>query len=130
MFDLDRFIADCREAIAQDSSHKSVREVVARAVADHASVIKALGEPTKAGLVPLYRSPELTILNLSWGPLMTLQPHDHRMWACIGIYGGREDNIFWRRIEEAAAGTASRRPGRRRSAPGIARCWGRTSSIR
>ena len=34
MFDLDRFIADCREAIAQDSSHKSVREVVARAVAD------------------------------------------------------------------------------------------------
>lgn len=100
MFVLDRFIADCRTAIDQDSSHKSVREVVARAVADHASVLKALGEPTKAGLVPLYRSPELTILNLCWGPLMTLQPHDHRMWACIGIYGGREDNIFWRRIEE------------------------------
>jgi predicted metal-dependent enzyme (double-stranded beta helix superfamily) len=28
---------------------------------------------------------------------MTLVPHDHRMWALIGIYVGREDNIFWRR---------------------------------
>ena len=34
MFDLDRFIADCRAAVAEDSSHKAVREVVARAVAD------------------------------------------------------------------------------------------------
>ncbi len=28
---------------------------------------------------------------------MDLHPHDHRMWAVIGIYGGREDNIFYRR---------------------------------
>jgi predicted metal-dependent enzyme (double-stranded beta helix superfamily) len=25
-------------------------------------------------------------------------PHDHRMWAVIGIYGGREDNVFWQRV--------------------------------
>jgi len=29
---------------------------------------------------------------------MTLMPHDHRMWGVIGVYTGREDNIFWRRI--------------------------------
>ncbi|MEZ5964629.1 MAG: hypothetical protein R3F56_12340 [Planctomycetota bacterium] len=23
-------------------------------------------------------------------------PHDHRMWALIGIYTGREDDILWR----------------------------------
>jgi len=28
---------------------------------------------------------------------MTVAPHSHGMWAVIGIYGGREDNIFWRR---------------------------------
>jgi predicted metal-dependent enzyme (double-stranded beta helix superfamily) len=33
---------------------------------------------------------------------MTVMPHNHHMWAVIGVYGGREDNIFWRRI--AAAG--------------------------
>ena len=30
---------------------------------------------------------------------MTITPHDHRMWAVIGLYTGREDNIFWRRIK-------------------------------
>ena len=32
MFNLDQFVADCRSALAADKSHKSVREVVARAV--------------------------------------------------------------------------------------------------
>jgi predicted metal-dependent enzyme (double-stranded beta helix superfamily) len=97
MFDLDRFIADCREAVAADRSHKLVREVVARAVADPAAVLKGLGEPRRATLQPLHSSSEITILNVIWGPMMTIMPHDHRMWAVIGVYTGREDNIFWRR---------------------------------
>ena len=43
MFDLDRFIADCRDAVAADPSHKSVREVVARAVSDPAAVLHGIG---------------------------------------------------------------------------------------
>jgi len=34
MFDPDRFVAECRAAAAEDASHKAVREVVARAVAE------------------------------------------------------------------------------------------------
>lgn len=98
-FDLDQFIADCRDAVRQDPSYKFVREVVARAVSDPRSVLHALGEPTQGEMKPLYRSDELTILNVIWAPWMTLLPHDHRMWALIGIYTGREDNIFWRRLE-------------------------------
>lgn len=98
MLDLDRFYADCQDAVAQDSSHKSVREVVARAVSDPNAVIAAVGEPERAGINILFRSKTVTILNLVWGPNMTVMPHDHRMWAVIGIYTGREDNIFWRRL--------------------------------
>jgi predicted metal-dependent enzyme (double-stranded beta helix superfamily) len=98
MFDLDRFFADCRSAHAADKSHKAVREVVARAVSKPAAVLKALGEPTRGVLNPLYRSEDLTILNIVWAPYMTLLPHNHNMWAVIGIYAGREDNIFWRRV--------------------------------
>ena len=29
---------------------------------------------------------------------MTVRPHNHRMWAVIGLYTGREDNVFWRRV--------------------------------
>ena len=98
MFDMDRFVADCRNAASQDSSHKSVREVVARAVSDPTQVLKGLGEPQRAGVQTLHRSDTLTILNVIWGPRMTVMPHNHQMWAVIGVYTGREDNIFWRRL--------------------------------
>lgn len=104
MFSLDQFVADCRAAIKEDSSHEFVREVVARAVSDPASVLKALGEPQRGEMQTLYRSPDLTILNVIWAPWMTLLPHNHQMWAVIGIYTGREDNIFWRRVPGSAAG--------------------------
>jgi len=98
MFDIDQFVADCRHAVAEDSSHKSVREVVARAVSDPTGVLKGLGEPRRAEVQKLYRADDLTILNVIWGPRMTVMPHNHQMWAVIGVYTGREDNIFWRRV--------------------------------
>jgi predicted metal-dependent enzyme (double-stranded beta helix superfamily) len=104
---MERFIEDCLAAHAADKSHKAVREVVARAVSDPAAVLRALGEPKRAEVQKLYHSPGLTILNVIWAPYMTIFPHNHRMWAVIGVYTGREDNIYWRRsgerIEAAAA---------------------------
>jgi predicted metal-dependent enzyme (double-stranded beta helix superfamily) len=100
MFDLDRFIDDLKAAVAGPDGQRAVRDRLAEAVRDHAALTRALGEPTRAGLTTLYRSDTLTVLNLVWGPYMTLAPHDHGIWAAIGIYGGREDNIFWRRIDQ------------------------------
>jgi predicted metal-dependent enzyme (double-stranded beta helix superfamily) len=112
MFDLPRFIADCREA----HSAPGVLDIVARAVSTPAEILTALGEPQRAGVQVLHRSDELTVLNLVWGPQMCQVPHNHEMWAVIGIYTGREDNIFWRRptaapgrIEAAAAKALSER---------------------
>jgi predicted metal-dependent enzyme (double-stranded beta helix superfamily) len=104
VFDLDRFIEECRAAIGADPSHKAVREVVARAVADPAGVLAGIGEPKRAEVQTLYHAPELTILNVVWGPRMTIMPHNHLMWAVIGVYTGREDNIFWRRVPGADGG--------------------------
>jgi len=79
LFDLDQFIADCNTAVRADRSHKLVREVVARAVSGPTAVIAGLGEPRGAEVQKLYNSPELTILNVIWGPLMTIMPHNHLM---------------------------------------------------
>ena len=106
---LERFIEECRAAHAADPSHKAVREVVARAVSDPAAVLKMLGEPRRGEVQKIYHSPILTILNVVWAPYMTIYPHNHRMWAVIGVYTGREDNIFWRkkdRTVEAAGAQA------------------------
>ena len=54
MFDIEQFTADCRAALMADSSHKSVREVAARAVADPAGILKALGEPKRPEIQKLY----------------------------------------------------------------------------
>ncbi len=104
MFDIDNFIADCRAALSEDGSHKAVREVVARAVSAPAAVIEGLGEPKRAEIQKLYNSDDLTIINVIWAPHMTIMPHNHQMWAVIGVYTGREDNIFWRRLPEEAGG--------------------------
>jgi hypothetical protein len=45
MFDLDQFIADCRNALTADKSHKLVRDVVARAVSDPTAVLKVWASP-------------------------------------------------------------------------------------
>ncbi len=117
MFDLDQFVSDCLSALRQESAHPAVREVVARAVSEPAAVLRSLGEPTRGGLYILHQSPELTVLNVVWPPWMTLLPHNHLMWAVIGVYTGREDNVFWRRIRD-------RRDGKVEAASARALCVG------
>ena len=99
MFHKERFIEDCRAAPKESDAHAAIRELVARAVSDPADIVRALGKPQRAGVDTLYKADDLTILNLCWGPRMVFKPHDHRMWAVIGIYGGREENTFFRRGE-------------------------------
>jgi predicted metal-dependent enzyme (double-stranded beta helix superfamily) len=103
MFDLDRFIADLR-ATLPERSRQPMKEVVARAISDPAALIQGIGEPDKAGVQVLYKSPELTVLNLLWAPRQITLPHNHRMSAVIGMYAGREDNMFWRRVPGAVVG--------------------------
>ncbi len=91
----DALVAACVEAISESDPRGAVREVLARSVTDRALTTDRY--ETMAGLHILYRSPGLTVLNVIWPPLISLFPHDHRMWAAIGIYGGREDNTFYRR---------------------------------
>ena len=100
-FDLDRFVDDCVKALDESDPQAAVKEVLARAVSMPGDVLKAVGEPQKAGINPIYRSKKLTIFNAVWTPQMNLVPHNHLMWALIGIYAGREDNIFWRRSTDS-----------------------------
>lgn len=104
MFNLDHFIEDCRAAVARDGTHKAAAEVLAKALDDPSAITDVLAREGSAGIHPLYHTPDLTILNILWKPGMAVPPHNHEMWAAIGIYTGREDNIFWRRIKDAPDG--------------------------
>ena len=101
VFDLDDFIQSCRDCLDETEPRRAIRETVARAVSEPASVRHAL-RSEQAGITFLHRADDLTILHVVWAPGMVLFPHDHRMWACIGIHDGREDNQFFRRAEHGA----------------------------
>ena len=107
MFDKDRFTQDCISAAKEGQA--AVREVVQSAVANPGGIVAELGEPEHAGITPLYKDANLTIINFAWAPCMSLMPHNHNMYAVIGIYSGREDNVFWKRNETGieAAGAKS-----------------------
>ena len=98
--DVDRFVEDCVAANTESDAQTAVLETLERAVSNPSAVIGALGDPDKAGIVVMHRSETLTIFNARWTPQMNLMPHNHLMWANIGIYTGREDNIFWRETED------------------------------
>jgi predicted metal-dependent enzyme (double-stranded beta helix superfamily) len=96
MFDLDQFIGECRQARAETEPRRATREVLQRALERPGDVADAL-RPSEGGITIVHRAPDLTVIHVVWAPHMRLYPHDHRMWAAIGIYGGQEDNAFYRR---------------------------------
>lgn len=96
MFDLDNFLSDCQAANDEAEPRRAIREVLSRAMASADEVADTLA-PREAGLTLLHHADDLTVLHVVWAPKMDLYPHDHRMWAAIGIYTGQEDNAFYRR---------------------------------
>ena len=96
MSPMDDLVETC--LAAADGTHRGALDAMQRLFADPGRVLAAVGEPTGPGLIPIHNSPELTVVNVIWKPGAIIRPHDHQTWAVIGVYTGREDNIYWRRI--------------------------------
>jgi predicted metal-dependent enzyme (double-stranded beta helix superfamily) len=92
--DRDELVARCITASEEAEPRLAMKEVLEHAVGEFPDEVV---KPASGWLDIWHLSPTLTVLNAVWPPGMTLYPHDHRMWAAIGIYGGREDNTFYRR---------------------------------
>jgi predicted metal-dependent enzyme (double-stranded beta helix superfamily) len=101
VFDVDELIADCIAARAETEPRLAVRDTLGRVLARPDDIAAAL-QPTEAGITLLYHAPDLTIIHVVWAPGMRLFPHNHLMWAAIGIYAGQEDNTFYRRTAPGA----------------------------
>jgi predicted metal-dependent enzyme (double-stranded beta helix superfamily) len=111
MFDVDTFVSDCRAALEGTTPELAIKDVLARAVSRPSSIEAALGTPARAEIRTLHHSSDLTILNVIWAPGMSIYPHDHRMPAIIGLYGGTEDNTFYRRTPGGLQPSGERRLG-------------------
>jgi predicted metal-dependent enzyme (double-stranded beta helix superfamily) len=100
---LEDLVEWCLSASRGVGGAEAVREVVRGVISRSDELDAVLGPVTVAGETTLFSSPELTVARLVWGPRMVMYPHDHRMWAVIGVYRGAERNILHRRSGNALA---------------------------
>ena len=104
MFDVQDFIASCKQFVGAPDGTKRVLDLVRSVVGDAQGIKSAIvpggDSPRAIRDLMLFRSPELFILNAAVYPHLKSPPHDHRMWAVIGIYEGQENNTFYRRSSE------------------------------
>jgi len=91
-------VARCRAALGEHTPVLAVRDVLEELTADPSALEQAVGPVELGGISALHNTADLTILRVAWTPGMALNPHEHRMWAVIGMYGGQEDNAFYRRV--------------------------------
>ncbi len=115
MFKVDNFVKAC-----QGEPPSAVKELLAEALRAPESITEALaaigsgknvGEGSVGDLV-IYRSPDLTILKAAVPAKFKSPPHNHLMWAVIGVYDGQENNYFYRRSSDSleAAGGKQLKP--------------------
>ena len=108
--DQDEVVAKLVRANQEHTPVLAVRDVLDDLVRKPATLGTAFPGIDRGGITPLHHTPELTILHVAWTPGMRLYPHEHNMWAAIGLYEGQEDNAFFRRTPD---GLASFEDGRR-----------------
>jgi predicted metal-dependent enzyme (double-stranded beta helix superfamily) len=95
MPDHDALLAACIAALDDPAPPLAARAVLEAALAD--GTLGYVSDPPAPGIHVVHNAPDLTILDVVWAPGSAILPHDHRMWATIAIYDGREDNAFYRR---------------------------------
>jgi predicted metal-dependent enzyme (double-stranded beta helix superfamily) len=105
---VDEIVARCQAALAEHTPVLAVRDVLDELVAHSTELQGALGPVEVGGITTLHNAADLTVLHVAWTPGMALYPHEHRMWAAIGMYGGQEDNAFFRRAPEGLEPTGGR----------------------
>jgi predicted metal-dependent enzyme (double-stranded beta helix superfamily) len=116
MFNVDNFVKAC-----QGEPPSAIKELLEEALRAPENIKEALatigggknvGEGSMGDLM-IYRSSDLTILKAAVPAKFKSLPHNHLMWAVIGVYDGQENNYFYRRSRdglEAAGGKQLRPP--------------------
>jgi predicted metal-dependent enzyme (double-stranded beta helix superfamily) len=111
-FEVEAFVAACRQASTGSDPSAAVRDVVAEAIADGPSIDAALGSDVQGMHDTLFVCPELTVQRIGWPAGNRSSPHEHRMWAVVGVYAGIEINVLYQRSARGLVEQSVRHLGR------------------
>ena len=101
MFDLHKFIEDCKAAVERRNPQDEVKKLMENAFREPEAVRRALDDAApKKDVNPLYADENLTVLRV-FTPANFVSPiHNHLMWVEIGILEGEEKNYLYRRTAD------------------------------
>jgi predicted metal-dependent enzyme (double-stranded beta helix superfamily) len=108
VFDAEAFVIECQSAANAADSVGAVQEVVAGAIRDGSSIDAAFGTKINRDPDTLFASKDLTVQRILWPGGSWTRPHDHRMWAVIGVYAGEELNRLYERTPGGITETGTR----------------------
>lgn len=101
MMRIQELVERCRDAVtAQDPVATVMAEL--DAFLHQRNLEQQLGAAQRSTYEALYRGSDLLVLHGVVPPTpKPVDPHDHRMWAVIGVYHGQEDNQLYARTGDA-----------------------------
>ena len=106
--DTAEFIDACREVAGGDTPTGDVFELVA-AFLHQPNLRNLLGGGDRSTYEALYRGEDLLVLHGVVPPTPApVAPHDHRMWAVIGVYQGLEHNELFVRTDGGGLASVDR----------------------
>jgi predicted metal-dependent enzyme (double-stranded beta helix superfamily) len=98
---IHELVERCRDAATREEPTAEVMEVLA-AFLHQPGLAQQLGTADRSTYEALYRGRDLLVLHGVVPPTpRPVDPHDHRMWAVIGVYHGQEDNQLFARVDGA-----------------------------
>jgi predicted metal-dependent enzyme (double-stranded beta helix superfamily) len=105
---LSELIEACREVAGGDTPPRDVGELVA-AFLHKPDLSSLLGDGDRSTYQALYRGEDILVLHGVVPPTPApVAPHNHRMWAVIGVYQGLEQNELFVQNEAGGLDTLDR----------------------
>jgi predicted metal-dependent enzyme (double-stranded beta helix superfamily) len=108
MMRIEELIEGCREAVTRPEPVANVMGILGSFLHQH-RLDQHPGTADRSTYEALYRGPELLVLHGVVPPTPApVDPHDHRMWAVIGVYHGEEVNQLFARTDDGSLAPTER----------------------
>jgi len=112
MFELQKFVNECKAALADPNPAEIVGSLIKDAISEPAGIREAFANADNAErhgpVIFAYRDATLSVADVTTPPGMRSPVHNHSMWAVIGNYAGQEHNRFFRYEDGALQETGER----------------------
>lgn len=98
---LAEFVERCEALLNEPDAADQIALALEPLVAEPTELAHSIEDarPELGGPAVIHRSEQLTVLGLEISAGFVSPPHNHLMWAVVGVYEGDEDNVFYRRTE-------------------------------